>query len=54
MKDWKMLLLEKKMTYQEDYAIALEQNNTTRASFLRGKIMVLDELLKWLENEEDG
>lgn len=38
-------LLEKKMMVQEEYAEALETSNTIRASFLRGKIMLLEELL---------
>ena len=42
----KLKLLEKKLLVQEEYSQALETNNTFKASYLRGKLALIDELLK--------
>lgn len=39
-------LLEKKSQLQEQYICSLETNNYARTSFLRGKLALLDELLR--------
>ena len=42
----RLKLLEKKLLIQEEYMAALETQNSIRASFLRGKLVLLEELIK--------
>jgi len=43
------MLQEKKMKYMAYYQEALETSNYNRANFLRGKLTMLDELIKELK-----
>jgi hypothetical protein len=45
-------LLGLKMQYQEDYAYALETENRQKATFLRGKITAIEDVLKIMEERK--
>ena len=44
-------LLEKKVLLQEQYCEALETQNSFRVNFIRGKLSLLDEILKETKEE---
>ena len=47
----KFFLMEMKLMIQEEYMAALETQNSIRASFLRGKLCLIEELLKNMKKE---
>jgi hypothetical protein len=51
---FKTLLLEHKLVLQEEYVCALETGNQYRASFLRGKLSMLDEIIKETKEDMNG
>ena len=46
MKLLKQLLIEKKADLLEEYMNAVDANNGTRATYLRGKLNLISEILK--------
>jgi hypothetical protein len=45
----KMTLIDKKVKVQGEYIASVESNNYTHASFLRGKLALINELLLIVE-----